>query len=47
MPTDACRFFYRCEGCDTLLKPEEGDCCVFCSFGAKPCPPVQSRGACC
>jgi len=42
MPTDACQFFYDCKGCGTRLKPLAGDCCVFCSYGSVPCPPVQS-----
>ena len=42
MPTDACLYFYECEGCGTLLKPKAGDCCVFCSYGTVPCPPIQS-----
>ena len=39
MPTDACQFFYDCAG----------DCCVFCSYGSVPCPPVQADGklGCC
>lgn len=41
MPTDACQFFYECTGCGTLLRPNLGDCCVFCSFGDVPCPPIQ------
>jgi len=41
MPTDACQFFYDCKGCGSLLKPNSGDCCVFCSFGNVPCPPIQ------
>lgn len=41
MPTDACHFFYECKGCGALLKPNPGDCCVFCSYGDVPCPPVQ------
>ena len=41
MPTDACMYFYRCEGCGALLKPASGDCCVFCTYGTIPCPPVQ------
>ena len=41
MPTDACQFFYDCKGCGVLLRPKEGDCCVFCSYGSVPCPPVQ------
>jgi hypothetical protein len=46
MPTDACRFFYTCKGCGEELKPSPGDCCVFCSYGTVPCPPVQT-GQCC
>ncbi|MFH0302769.1 GDCCVxC domain-containing (seleno)protein [Bradyrhizobium sp. 31Argb] len=46
MPLDACRFFYDCKACGAHLKPKPGDCCVFCSYGTVPCPPVQaSRGA--
>ena len=41
MPQDACLFFYECLGCGELLRPNAGDCCVFCSFGSVPCPPVQ------
>ncbi len=44
MPTDACQFFYECKGCGALLKPKAGDCCVFCSYGDVPCPPVQEAG---
>lgn len=49
MPEDACIFFHECEGCGTLLRPKPGDCCVFCSYGSVPCPPVQRGGAdaCC
>ncbi|MGE0723737.1 MAG: GDCCVxC domain-containing (seleno)protein [Alphaproteobacteria bacterium] len=44
MPTDACLYFFDCPRCGTLLKPRPGDCCVFCSYGSVPCPPIQSRG---
>jgi hypothetical protein len=50
MPTDACQFFYECEGCAALLRPTAGDCCVFCSYGTTPCPPKQVTvgiGGCC
>ncbi|MEE8320732.1 MAG: GDCCVxC domain-containing (seleno)protein, partial [Gammaproteobacteria bacterium] len=43
MPTNYCQWFYECYVCKQLLKPEQGDCCVFCSYGSVPCPPVQSR----
>jgi len=41
MPTDNCQFFYDCKGCGRLLKPKQGDCCVFCSYGSVPCPSIQ------
>ena len=41
MPTDACLYYYECKGCGTPLKPKPGHCCVFCSYGTVPCPPVQ------
>jgi len=47
MPTDACVFFHECTGCGILLKPKPGDCCVFCSYGSVPCPPIQKYGNCC
>ncbi len=48
MPTDSCQYFYDCEGCGVVLKPNEGDCCVYCSYGTVPCPPVQIHGkGCC
>lgn len=47
MPTDACQFFYECTACGTVLKPNAGDCCVFCSFGSAKCPPIQAQKRCC
>ncbi len=48
MPTTACQWFYDCKGCGTVLKPLRGDCCVFCSYGTVPCPPIQTGdGDCC
>jgi len=47
MPTDACQFFYDCAGCGELLRPKAGDCCVFCSYGTVPCPPIQQQNSCC
>lgn len=47
MPTDACQFFYECENCKKVLKPLEGDCCVYCSYGSVKCPPVQEGENCC
>ena len=53
MPVDACQYFYDCTQCGELLRPLKGDCCVFCSYGDVPCPPVQEArssgtdAACC
>ena len=41
MPTDACQFFYDCLECGVLLRPKPGDCCVFCSYADRRCPPKQ------
>ncbi|WZL90056.1 GDCCVxC domain-containing (seleno)protein [Salinimicrobium sp. 3283s] len=47
MPTDACQFFYKCSSCDAVIKPLEGDCCVFCSYGSVACPSIQEKINCC
>lgn len=39
MPENACLYFYVCPGCGARLKPLPGDCCVFCSYADRPCPP--------
>ena len=45
MPTDACQYIYVCKSCGTRLKPKKGDCCVYCSYGSVPCPPIQAQRA--
>jgi hypothetical protein len=45
MPIDACRIVYTCPTCQAVLHPQPGDCCVFCSYGSVPCPPVQWESA--
>jgi hypothetical protein len=44
MPSDTCQFFYVCQGCGEMLRPREGDCCVFCSYADRRCPPQQRAG---
>ena len=44
MPTDQCVWYWQCPGCSKLLRLKPGDCCVYCSFGSVPCPPVQHEG---
>lgn len=46
MPLNACQHFFRCTSCQALLKPLDGDCCVFCSFGDVKCPPKQHEACC-
>ncbi|WP_277480440.1 GDCCVxC domain-containing (seleno)protein [Catalinimonas alkaloidigena] len=47
MPQNACQYFYECKHCKTVLKPQNSDCCVYCSYGSVPCPPVQQSRGCC
>jgi hypothetical protein len=47
MPTDACQYFYQCTNCQQVIKPKEGDCCVYCSYGTVKCPPMQAEKGCC
>jgi hypothetical protein len=47
MPQDACVVVYDCPSCRARLTPKPNDCCVFCSYGDVPCPPVQAEGRCC
>jgi hypothetical protein len=42
MPTDACLYVYVCAGCQEELRPRKGDCCVFCSYSDRLCPPRQA-----
>lgn len=41
MPENARQHFYKCTHCGETLKPKDGDCCVFCSYADKQCPPKQ------
>lgn len=43
MPTDSCHILYQCEKCGETLWPKAGDCCVYCSYGTVPCPPIQQE----
>ncbi|MEQ9103523.1 MAG: GDCCVxC domain-containing (seleno)protein [Rhodothermales bacterium] len=48
MPENACVRFYDCTACGEIIRTLPGDCCVFCSHGSVPCPPVQQDGkGCC
>jgi len=44
MPETSCQIHCRCEHCGATLRPKSRDCCVFCSHGSVPCPPVQQEG---
>ncbi len=47
MPTASCQWFYECPGCGAVMTPKAGDCCIFCSYGTVPCPPIQAGKDCC
>lgn len=47
MPTESCQFFYECDNCKQVLKPKEGHCCVYCSYGTVKCPSMQTGSNCC
>lgn len=47
MPVDACIVVTECATCGATLRPKPGHCCIYCSYGSVPCPPVQAqRGGC-
>lgn len=41
MPTDVCVIKYNCEKCNAEMRPKDGDCCVFCTYGTHKCPSMQ------
>ena len=45
MPQNECLYFYICTSCAAHLRPNVGDCCVFCSFGDVRCPSMQNVGS--
>ena len=47
MPTDNCQILYTCENCNENLKPNNGDCYVYCTHATIPCPPIQENQKCC
>lgn len=47
MPADTCQYFYEYENYKTVLKPKQGDCFVYCSYGSEKCPSIQVKNNCC
>lgn len=41
MSESSCLYFWKCKACNEVIRPENKDCCVFCTYGDTPCPPVQ------
>jgi hypothetical protein len=37
VPTDRCEDFHECDHCHQTFAAAQGDCCVFKSFGDRPC----------
>ncbi len=47
MAADSCQIRHDRPARGVMMKPKPGDCCVFCSYGDVPCPPVrESRARC-
>ncbi|HEY3388536.1 MAG TPA: GDCCVxC domain-containing (seleno)protein [Prolixibacteraceae bacterium] len=46
MPAEGCQNFYQCVNCRNVIRPKEGDRCVYCSYGTVKCPPVQQDKNC-
>jgi hypothetical protein len=44
MPTDRCVLVWICPACQAVTRPKPGDCCVYCSYGDRWCPPIQAGG---
>lgn len=44
MPQTSCLIVWDCPDCNAVARPVEGDCCVYCSYGDVPCPPLQMSG---
>ncbi len=38
IPDDVCVIAWECPGCGQVLRPKQGDCCVFCSYSQDRCP---------
>ena len=43
MGFDSCLYFWKCKDCEKIIKPLEGDCCVFCSYGETKCLPKNQE----
>ena len=43
LPTEVCQVSYTCENCKKVLHPDDGDCCVFCTYGTHKCPSKQNN----
>ncbi|MBO0779812.1 MAG: hypothetical protein J2P37_13390 [Ktedonobacteraceae bacterium] len=46
MPSTYCQLSYTCEACQATFFRRPGDCCIFCSYADKPCPPKQAEDRC-
>lgn len=37
IPKDACLHFYKCKVCNKTISPQNGNCCVICTYSDKNC----------
>ncbi|TGV04901.1 hypothetical protein EM932_01720 [Flavivirga rizhaonensis] len=41
MSETSIHFIHECNNCKKILRPLEGSCCIFCSYGNTTCPSSQ------
>ncbi|WP_130277496.1 GDCCVxC domain-containing (seleno)protein [Cecembia calidifontis] len=47
IPKDTCQYFYECGNCKIVLRPKEGDSCLYWNYGTVNGPPRQAGTSCC
>jgi hypothetical protein len=43
MPVSYCVIQYNCPNCKATMRPQAGDCCVYCSYADVKCPSIQEE----
>jgi uncharacterized Zn finger protein len=45
VPAGEGSLIHQCKACRVLLRPKQGDCCVLCSYGDRPCRASEALAA--
>jgi hypothetical protein len=43
MPNNYCQIRFQCVKCGKNIIPKKHDCCIFCSYADRNCPPMQNE----